>query len=215
MKRSIYSLVLTDEVVKEIDKLAAERGMSRSNMANQILADYVSYTTPEKRIREIFTGMESLFNETGILRNVEHRSNSALTVRGALTYKYNPTVRYAVELSGAPLPEIGILRVSVRSKNAVLQLYMCDFFATWSEIEKKHVGNVEFVLTEEKYSRRLVVREAVKGSNTSIGRSISEYIGLMDRCMNIYFLNLNKRESAVGQIDALFGEYAAGTPVVI
>ena len=51
MNKSVYSLVLSDEIVQEIDRMAYEAGASRSAMINQILADYVRYTTPEKRMR--------------------------------------------------------------------------------------------------------------------------------------------------------------------
>ena len=42
MNKSVYSLVLTDDVVAEIDRIAYENGTSRSNTVNQILAEYVS-----------------------------------------------------------------------------------------------------------------------------------------------------------------------------
>ena len=60
MNKSVYSLVLTDDVVAEIDRIAYENGTSRSNTVNQILAEYVSYDTPEKRIREVFSEVENL-----------------------------------------------------------------------------------------------------------------------------------------------------------
>ena len=47
MKKSLYSIILSDEVVNEIDRLAYKANTNRSNMINQILAEYVSYTTPE------------------------------------------------------------------------------------------------------------------------------------------------------------------------
>ena len=40
MKKSLYSLTLMDSVVAEIDRLAARQGTNRSNLVNQILADY-------------------------------------------------------------------------------------------------------------------------------------------------------------------------------
>ena len=54
MNKSVYSLVRMDNVVGEVDKLAYEMGTSRSNLINQILAEYVRYTTPEMRMRAIF-----------------------------------------------------------------------------------------------------------------------------------------------------------------
>ena len=67
MNKSVYSLVLMDNVVSEVDKLAYELGTSRSNLINQILAEYVRYTTPEMRMRAIFDEMEKLM-QTEYLR---------------------------------------------------------------------------------------------------------------------------------------------------
>ena len=57
------------EIVDRIDSLAYERGTNRSNLINQILAEYVSYTTPEMRMHAIFEEMEKLKAE---VRQNEH-----------------------------------------------------------------------------------------------------------------------------------------------
>ena len=59
MKKTLYSLMLSENVIAAVDALAVQYGTNRSNLVNQILADYVSYTTPEKRIDQIFSAMES------------------------------------------------------------------------------------------------------------------------------------------------------------
>lgn len=56
LKRSVYSLVLSDDVIEAIDNMAYSLNTSRSNLINQILAEKVSLITPEKR-------MDSIFNE--------------------------------------------------------------------------------------------------------------------------------------------------------
>ena len=55
-----------DNVVSEVDKLAYELGTSRSNLINQILAEYVRYTTPEMRMRAIFDEMEQSAQALGL-----------------------------------------------------------------------------------------------------------------------------------------------------
>ena len=57
MKKTLYSLVLNDEVVREVDALAHRMGTNRSNLINQILAEYVNYTTPEQRINEVLSAI--------------------------------------------------------------------------------------------------------------------------------------------------------------
>ena len=46
MKKTLYSLMLNEEVVREIDALAHQMGTNRSALINQILADYTSVITP-------------------------------------------------------------------------------------------------------------------------------------------------------------------------
>ena len=62
LQKSLYSLMLMDDVVREIDRLALQQNTNRSNFINQILAEYVSLMTPEKRIGNIFKNIEALIN---------------------------------------------------------------------------------------------------------------------------------------------------------
>ena len=153
MNKSVYSLVLMDDVVQEIDRLAYENGSSRSAMINEILADYVSYITPEKRMREIFSQVERLLTAGSNFQVLLQPSDSMFSLRSALAYKYNPTVRYSVELSRRIAPAIGELRVSVRSQNSTLRLYMLQFFKLWSKIEQSMVGRVDCAMADDKYVR--------------------------------------------------------------
>ena len=50
MDKSLYSLMLMDSVVREIDRIALQKNTNRSNLVNQILAEYVSLVTPEQKI---------------------------------------------------------------------------------------------------------------------------------------------------------------------
>ena len=54
MKKNLYSLTLSDEVVREVDALAHRMGTNRSALVNRILAEYVSVPTPERRWNDIF-----------------------------------------------------------------------------------------------------------------------------------------------------------------
>lgn len=54
MKKNLYSLTLSDEVVREVDALAHRLGTNRSALVNRILSEYVSVPTPERRINDIF-----------------------------------------------------------------------------------------------------------------------------------------------------------------
>ena len=98
MKKSVYSLVLSDDVVAQIDRLAYRQGANRSGFINQILAEYVSYVTPEQRIRDIFQRIGGAFSAYDGIRAEGVPTGSVMALQSALVYKYNPTVRYQVEL---------------------------------------------------------------------------------------------------------------------
>ena len=98
MKKTLYSLVLNDEVVREVDALAHRMGTNRSNLINQILAEYVNYTTPEQRINEVFSTIEQLMAPSRELVPFFSPNSYSMSLKSSLEYKYRPTVKYEVEL---------------------------------------------------------------------------------------------------------------------
>ena len=62
VSKSVYSLVLSDDVVAAVDRAAYGLDTSRSNLINQLLADYVSFITPEKRRKDIFDSLASVLD---------------------------------------------------------------------------------------------------------------------------------------------------------
>ncbi|MFR0798058.1 MAG: CopG family transcriptional regulator [Oscillospiraceae bacterium] len=56
MKKNLYSLTLSDEVVREVDALAHRLGTNRSALVNRILSEYVSVPTPERQHQRYFRG---------------------------------------------------------------------------------------------------------------------------------------------------------------
>lgn len=214
MNKSVYSLVLMDDVVQEIDRLAYENGSSRSAMINEILADYVSYITPEKRMREIFSQVERLLTAGSNFQVLLQPSDSMFSLRSALAYKYNPTVRYSVELSRRIAPAIGELRVSVRSQNSTLRLYMLQFFKLWSKIEQSMVGRVDCAMADDKYVRRLMPGDGRELDNEALGSAIAAYIRLFDTALQLFFHLLDQPETAIVRMESLYGDYLRSAPAI-
>lgn len=63
MSKSVYSLVLTDEIVRAIDSLAYRMNTSRSALIDRILAEKLSMQTPEIRMRNIMENIGSFFDD--------------------------------------------------------------------------------------------------------------------------------------------------------
>ena len=111
MSKSVYSLVLSDDVVAAVDRAAYSLGSSRSNLINQILAEYVSFITPEKRRKDIFDALASVIGGFEPFQVQTRGSDSILNIRSPLRVKYNPTIKYTVELSRGSGSEIGQLKI--------------------------------------------------------------------------------------------------------
>ena len=67
MSKSVYSVVLMDDVVDAVDRLAYEAGTNRSNMINRILAEYVQLATPEQRMQDIFSSIMDAVNRKSVV----------------------------------------------------------------------------------------------------------------------------------------------------
>ncbi len=208
----MYSLVLDDDVIECVDRLAYENRTNRSNMINQLLAEHFSFVTPEKRMREIFDRMEQLLTGRSSLRLDTSPSESMISLRSALVYKYNPTVKYSVELYKNSLPLVGELRVSMRTQNSTLLLYLMQFYRAWAAIEGRHIGGVEYRIEDGKLCRKLTVRHnegalmSTVSSNT-IGQLIADYIGAFDSAMKAYFYNIEAPERAITEMERIYKQY--------
>lgn len=211
MKKSVYSLVLSDDVVAEVDRAAYQSGLSRSAMVNQILAEYVSYTTPEQQMREIFSQVEQLLTPGGVFQTLMQPSDSMMSLRSALDYKYNPNLRYSVELFPGN-PARGELRVSLRSQNSTLLLYLGQFFRLWSRIEQAYIGGADSAVSDGKYVRRLTLPQGL--SERQQGEVLAGYIGAMEQGLRAFFHSLDNPQAAAAAVERAYQAYLKQYPAI-
>ena len=187
MGKSVYSLVLDDGLVACVDRLAYEKMTNRSVMINQILAAHFSYETPEQRTRRIFS----------------HPSETLLALRSSLVFKYNPTVRYSVELFRNRGDLLGELRVSMRTQNLSLLSHLQCFAELWIRAEAKLIGKVGYRTQHGKFTR------ALRGSfnDPLIGEKIGAYIGAFDQALKCYFADPAHPEEVIGRIEGILRQY--------
>ena len=222
MQKSVYSIVLSDDVVAQIDRLAYRHNTNRSNMINQILAEYVSYVTPEKRMQDTFARMESILRAADTFQVLMQPTDSTLTLRSAIAYKYNPSVRYAVELYRAPGEEIGELRVSLRSQNSTLLLYLTQFFRLWMKIEAAYLPRVTCRAEDGRLSR--ILRPTRAGaqsegtealSSETLGDLLYAYIALFDESLKCFFYHLETPALAAAEIERMYRTYLGAHEIVL
>ena len=187
VKKTLYSLMLNDEVVREVDALAHRLGTNRSNLINEILAEYVNYTTPERRINDILSAIQEMMLPSGDLIPFFAPHSDSLSLKSSLEYKYRPTIKYEVELYKGGGETIGSLSVLFRTQSPALIASMTDFFRLWKRIENAHLApllnaRVDYALYEGKFVRTITVPDRACNSN-ELATSIAEYIRLFDKMM--------------------------------
>ena len=196
MNKSLYSLMLMDEVVDEIDKLALRLNTNRSNLVNQILAEYVSVSTTDKQIDSIFRQMEELIGQSPELVPLVTPNQLSMSVKSSLQYKYRPTVRYVVQLYRTPEKAIGELTVNFRSQSPSLLNNMASFFVLWKRLEDNYAsyyfepGALRYELSSSKFVRTIAVPKGRRYTEEDLSKAISGYVTAFDRIMKRYLAGM-------------------------
>lgn len=215
MKKTLYSLMLNDEVVREVDALAHRMGTNRSNLINEILAEYVNYTTPERRINDIFSAIETLMQPSRELVPFFSPNSFSMSLKSSLEFKYRPTVKYEVELFRGAGEMIGELSVVFRTQSMVLIDGMTNFFRLWKQIEDAHLrpatgARIDYALYDGKFIRSIAAPDK-NCSSDELASALSEYIKLFDKLMKGY---LSGRYDA-HDVEAAYYSHMVNSPVHI
>lgn len=220
MGKTIYSLVLTDEVVEAIDRLAYTMGISRSALIDRILAEKVSYITPEMRINGIFDSLSRLFSDQGG-GFIAKSENQSMLIRSSLKYKYKPTVRYSLQLlrQNEGITE-GELKVSFRTQSDELKSKMEEFLRLWAKLENTYIikffpEGIRYIIEDGRFSRIFVLPEEYRDkSNEDIGRAIAEYIRMFDDVLKCFFAETDSGKGAAAAADRYLGYLKKGIVVI-
>ena len=213
MKKTLYSLMLDDEVVREVDALAHQLGTNRSNLINQILAEYVNYTTPERRINDVLSTIQELLSPSRELVPFFSPNSFSMSLKSSLEYKYRPTVKYEVELYRSGGDTIGELSVVFRTQSAALISAMTEFFQLWKSIEDVHLyqftgAQHSYALYEGKFLRGIAAPDK-NCTAEELAKALSEYIQLFDRLMKGY---LSGRYDA-HEVEAAYYSHMLNAPI--
>ncbi len=188
MNKSLYSLMLSDSVIEQIDKLALRENTSRSSMVNRILAEHVSMVTPEMRISGIFRQIESLFSEGSELVPSFVPNSRVMSIKSSLQYKYRPTVRYELSLFKKPTDEIGELSVNFRTQSAQLLNEVQKFFVFFKSLEDKYIAAslptpIRYELYTDKFIRSIPAQWGNELFGDGFAQAVSDYVSLLDGLM--------------------------------
>ncbi len=190
MKKNLYSLMLSEDVVQEVDALAHRLGTNRSALVNRILADYVSVPTPERRIQDIFQAIEALVSPSQELVPFIAPNSPTMSLKSSLRYKYRPTVKYEVDLGGGE-GLLGSLSVVFRTQSAELLRALSAFFRLWVQIEDKCLApllgsSISCSLYEGRFVRPLALPRGRACTAEELAEAICAYVQLFDRLLKGY-----------------------------
>lgn len=189
MSKSVYSLLLNDEVVELVDKLARVNGLSRSNMIEKVLANAVGYETPEIRANSIFGEIERLLSRSNTMRYLEQPSSYMASIMSALSYRYNPAIRYSVELFPKS-SHLGQLKVTLRTQNPTLIEHMSDFYRLFAFLEKKYYNENARHIVDGARLTRLFTFPTQTVSTKELAEHLTVYVKDFDELLSLYFSNL-------------------------
>jgi len=222
MKKSVYSLVLSDSVVEAVDRAAYLNGQSRSNYINSVLAEHLSYVTPEKRMRNIFDVLEAIAEREESFRIQKQQSDSMFSLLSSLKYKYRPTIRYQIELY--PMPKNGTMgefKIIFRTQSDDFADLMKNFFITWATREQKFIANI-FAKSPVKYSAgegKLIRQIKVPTANTineqELAKVLSNYITMFDSALKEYIDYLPDTLHTERYIDKIYSNYIKNSIALI
>lgn len=210
MSKSVYSLVLMDRLVEEVDRLAYARGTSRSNLINQILAEALSFVTPEKRISDIFSRLESAMGAIDGFKLSLQQGDSMLSMQSSLRYKYNPTIRYQLALYRNPEDALGELRVFFRTKSPALLDHLTKFFLYWARLEHAVTGHeISYEISPGRFVRKLYPTQT-RADAQQLADAYARYITLFDTSLKLFFDD----PSRASEIQALYLDYSRKSPII-
>ena len=210
LKKSVYSLVLTDAVVEAADRMAYAKGTSRSALIDEILARALSCITPEMRMRDIFSALADLIQSDEVFRLQGRASDSMMSLHSAIQYKYKPTIRYSVELyRRAQNGVFGELKIQSRTQSAPLLRELAGFYELWIATEHRLTGRKgQYFIEDGRLVRRLSLPDGAElCTEAELGEAIGFYIRTFDSAMKTYFACLSDKYTAGKQVAHLYTNY--------
>ena len=214
MKTSVYSLVLMDEVVEAVDRLAYHMQTSRSNLINQILAEKLAVTTPEMHMKDVFDSVEEILGGYQHFQIQQQAADSMISIKSVLKYKYNPTVRYAINLNRNQSESLGELRLISRSQSAFLLQSLSTFFERWSLWEQENqLPGWQLDASGRWFRTFLKVDESIDPSHIAIG--IAHYIHVVDEGIKLQCDCLVKEQTNQEALKNHFNQFIKNQKVTI
>ena len=189
MGKSVYSMVLDDEVVRCVDIAAAKTGESRSQFINRVIAKEVGFATSRQRLDDIIDAIDVCLATHEKMRMVR-RQKAAVDFLSALNYKYSPRVTYSVDLY--PEEKKAKLTIALRTTSPELTALCANFFEIISKLEENSCNKRLFGVEDGKVVRIMTLPKDV--DTLEAARIITRYVNYFDKLLNDFISTRDEKE---------------------
>ena len=138
-----------------------------------------------------------------------------MNLRSSLDFKYNPSVRYSVELYRSVTNEVGEIKVSMRSQNSTLLLYLLQFYKLWAKIESAYLSDCEYLIDGDKFIRKLKLHTDKTITTEKLGELIANYVKSFDSAMKAFFYNVEDPAVATQEVESIYNDYISSCDIII
>ena len=210
MRKSLYSIMIENELIDAIDELANKRAVDRSYILNEILAEYLSVKIPQINLKEIFNMIQLNMN-TSVFKVNASLSDCVINVKSPIEHEYRPALKYCVEIYDDNDIKIGKLRLIYRTYDLHALQRFNNFIDIWISLESHYIhrffpkDSIKYDVESGRFSRVLMLpKDSMPITNEILSRGISDYIKEFDELLKLY---LNNIESDAKIIEKKYIEY--------
>lgn len=198
MRKSLYSIMLANEIMDAIDELANKSEVDSSDMLNQILAEYLSIKLPQMNMKEVFDLIELNMGQNSVFKVNSSLNDCMIYVKSPIEHEYRPALKYSVEIFDKNDIKIGKLKLIYRTYDMDALSRFNHFIDIWIALETHYIHKYfpkegfQYEVDSGRFSRNLMVPKDLQPATSEIlGQGISDYIKEMDELLKLYLTNIS------------------------
>lgn len=201
MRKSIYSLVLPEELVAGIDLQAQAKNRSRSQFIEEILAGHLSLNTPQTSVNRLLEDIyEELGRESGLEMLARNKGN-AIQMRASLRYKYSPKVKYIFDVKSRRNAFDGLLKIIPRTQSDSFMNLLVKFFdelnvyerASLQDLPSRQVALWEplsrngYSFDGSRFMKPILMGDMKSPGDEEASKRVSAYIRCVHDAIDLFF----------------------------
>lgn len=216
MSKQIYSLVLSDQVIEKIDREALIKGSNRSQIINDLLCQNLGIWTPDLKMNRVMDLMTETLREIETMQMVSASHGNTIQLRTSVAYKYNPKLKYVVEMSGKAHPTMAVLKIYSRTTSELFLQALVMFFGYLNDFEERIEASINlrevvskgYLFEEKRFVKEIQCDWVTKDVEAeAIAIYLSNYIQFLDESIKMYFNAYGNWQFIDQQMNALYKKY--------